>query len=406
MVHRIHRLSREATSQLPYAPGYYPNGVNVIGPLYEMSGLGQSARLLSSVIMACGRMPACFIENHVPSEASQADDTMMEYITKQPEYCINLLHIAPFVFAESYHALGKTTFHRRYNIAYWLWELEDFPKGWLGALDVVDEVWTPSEFVSNSIRKVTDKPVVTVPYAVKAPTDCERYNRAYFGLPEETFLFLIMYDSGSLMERKNPLGAVEAYRKAFIENKDHRVTNGIRPGFVVKMNGKNEAEEQRIRSLLGDIEDVFFITERLPKVAVNSLIADVDVFVSLHRAEGFGLVMAEAMLNGTPCIATNWSANTEFMNSEVGCMVDYQLVELTHDIGPYERGMHWADPNVKQASDFMRRLYGDKEYYECLSIKSKEYIRNTLSMERVTDTVSKEYRRIITRNVYEQKRDY
>ena len=101
-----------------------------------------------------------------------------------------------------------------YNIGYWLWELEEFPKEWLPAFHLLDEVWTPSEFISQNLRKYTDKPVYTLPYSVTAPADAA-YDRDYFHLPKDRFLFLMMYDSGSGMVRKNPLGAIEAFKQAF-----------------------------------------------------------------------------------------------------------------------------------------------------------------------------------------------
>ena len=122
----------------------------------------------------------------------------------------------------------------------------------------------------------------------------------------------------------------------------------------------------------------------LTKIEVNSLLRDVDVFVSLHRAEGFGLGMAEAMLNGTPCIATNWSANTEFMDEKSACMVDYQLIELTEDIGPFKAGNRWADADVAQAAEYMKRLYADKAFYDIIKNNALSHINEVLSEERIT----------------------
>ena len=140
------------------------------------------------------------------------------------------------------------------------------------------------------------------------------------------------------------------------------------------MNGINEKDIEQIQTLMDGYDNIYFLTETLPKIEVNSLIACVDAFVSLHRAEGFGLVMAEAMLNGTPCIATNWSANTEFMNADVACMVYYTLVTLNHEVGPYKQGSHWAEPDVVQAAEYMQKLFGDREYGRQMAEKAKAFI--------------------------------
>ena len=156
-------------------------------------------------------------------------------------------------------------------------------------------------------------------------------NREYFGLPEDKFLFLVMYDSNSTIERKNPTGAIRAFRKAFKNNPD--------VGIVIKVNNARPKDMEHLNRMLNGCRNVYFITDTLTKIEVNSLIQKADVFVSLHRAEGFGLVMAEAMIVGTPVIATNWSSNTEFMNSDVACMVDCNFVSLEKDSPPYKKAV-------------------------------------------------------------------
>ncbi len=117
---------------------------------------------------------------------------------------------------------------------------------------------------------------------------------------------------------------------------------------------------------------------QINKTEVNSLLADVDVYVSLHRSEGFGLVMAEAMYLGTPVIATNWSGNTEFMNSDTACMVGYDLIELDRDYDVFKKGNVWADAHVDEAADYMKRLYEDKEFYNQIASMDRHMLRNIL----------------------------
>lgn len=373
----------------PFEPEKYANGVNLIGNIRLDSGLGQSCRLVAHELED-SRVPFLVYEHHISETLSMKDTTCDYLIEDELKYGVNLLHINAQEFAISYMQLGRKVWDYHYNIAFWLWELEEFPEEWNGCIDVLDEIWTPAEFVSEAIRKRTDKPVVTIPYHVEAPID-EKYDRKYFGLPENQFLFLMMYDSGSMMERKNPLGVLRAFKKAF-DRDEQRV------GLVIKLNGNNEQDIAKIRSYLDGYTNVYFMTETLSKVEVNSLIADMDVLVSMHRAEGFGLVMAEAMLNGVPCIATNWSANTEFMNSDVACMLDYELVELQHEIGPYKKGSKWAEPCVEQAAMYMRKLYEEREFYEKLSIAAKEYIGLRLGKERISGLVKDRLREIEIEN--------
>lgn len=374
------RLVRHNTDKLKNADilpydGTYPHGINLIGAIRADTGLGQSTRLVSDIIAASG-------ENYVirdffiPPGPSMTDHTHDGAVSEELLYDINIFHINASEFTLAYMDMGKQVWDRRYNIAYWLWELEEFPEEWLGCIELVDEIWTPADFITNTLRKYTDKPVITLPYCVEAPVSDE-FDRAFFGLPDDIFLFLMMFDSGSIMERKNPGSVFAAYRQAF-------GTDNANVGIVVKINEYSREDIDYIHEALKGYANVYILSETLSKLQVNSLIKAVDVFVSLHRAEGFGLVLAEAMLNGTPTIATNWSANTEFACPQAACMVDYKLIELEEDIPPYKKGYHWADADIPQAAGFMRRLYEDKKFYNSIAVNARSYVTSRLNMERST----------------------
>lgn len=146
---------------------------------------------------------------------------------------------------------------------------------------------------------------------------------------------------------------------------------------------------EHLKHWLKDCPNVYYITDTLSKVAVNSLIQQADVFVSLHRAEGFGLVMAEAMIVGTPVIATNWSSNTEFMNPDVACMVDCSFVELKKDARRTKMVQSWAEPDVLMAAKYMRKLYVDRKFYEKIKYSAKVYIDEKLSMANAVGRIKK-----------------
>lgn len=353
----------------------FPIGINLIGNIKADSGLGQSNRLLAYALEK-SKYETAFIEHTVSNTISRTNTTYDDKLVSEPKYGINIFHINAHEFTLAYMQLGKKIWDGHYNIAYWLWELEEFPDEWIDCINILDEIWTPAEFVSESIRKKTDKPVITIPYHVTAQID-QKYDRDFFGLPKDKFLFLMMFDSGSIIERKNPLAVMEAFKMAF-----GREETDV--GLVIKLNSGTEKDLSLINSVLDGYNNIYIINETFSKVQVNSLIKAVDVVVSLHRAEGFGLVMAEAMLNEIPCIATNWSANTEFMNEDVACMVDYKKVRIEKEIGPYAPGNYWADANINEASVYMRKLYEDVEYYHNKQIKAKAHIEETLSLKRIT----------------------
>lgn len=377
------RLKKEKI--MPFDPQHYEDGMNLIGNSKGDFGLGQSCRLIAWELKY-SKIPFGIYE-YVLSDDSHSNDSSCEgMLISEPKYNINLFHINANEFTAAYYRLGKKTWDYRYNIAFWLWELEEFPKDWMGCIDILDEIWTPSEFVSRAIRKRTNKPVITIPYHVEASAD-PKYDRKYFGLPEDQFLFLVMYDSNSMIERKNPMSALLAFKEAF--SKENQ-----KVGLIVKMNGKNQADMSGLRKYLDGYKNIYFIMDVLSKIEVNSLIAAANVCVSMHRAEGFGLVLAEAMLNHVPCIATNWSANTEFMNSDVACMLDYKLIPIEEDIGPFQKGNYWADADIHQAAGYMQKLYQDKEFYLQMAERAKQYVDEALGMKRITAQIKSRLKKI------------
>lgn len=364
----------------------YPDGVNLIGLLRAQMGLGQSSRLLADMLEH-SKYPVSLYDFKLGSSLMSTEDhTLDGKITDELKYNINLIHINPDEMKLLYTRMESEAWQKRYNIAFWLWELEDIPKSWQTYFPLLDEIWTPSEFISRSLRKVTDLPVTTIPYCVKAPTD-SKYTRNYFKLPKDKFLFLAMYDSNSTRERKNPMGVIRAFKKAFSPEEK-------RVGLVLKVNNAREEDMSLLKEMLKDYDNIYYMTEIMSKIEVNSLIKAADVFVSLHRAEGFGLVMAEAMLNGTPVIATNWSSNTEFMNEKVACMVDYKFTRLENDCPPYKKGAVWADPDIVQAASFMNKLYSDRTFYNKLSCDAKGFISEKLGMGQAVSLIEERIEKI------------
>ena len=357
----------------------YPSGVNLFGYIKGEIGLGESCRLVASSLQRTGIDFTIF--NYELISAMSFNDASWDHkISNTAPYNINLLHIQPYELPLAYSRLGREIWDKRYNIVFWLWELERFPAQWENALSLADEIWTPSEFASNSIRAVTSKPVFTMPYGMSPPNRGE-YGRAHFKLPVDKFLFLCLYDSNSYSERKNPAAAIAAYRYAFSKDEEN-------VGLIIKLNNPQKADIQMIQSELSGLRNIYFMTDVLEKTQVNALIACADAYVSLHRSEGFGLVPAEAMLLGTPVIATNWSANTEFMDADTACMVEYSFVTIEKDQGPYEAGNRWADPDIEQAAGYMRMLYEDRESGSRIADKAKAHITEKLSPKRAAELIS------------------
>ena len=382
----IHSAYNQNTIRLPYEKGAYLFGINLIGYIKAQMGLGQGCRLMASAIEESG-IPFTIMDTRVGNPFNHNDNTWDNHIVKTPKYSINIFHVNPEQIPPLQLSLPVDTLDKRYNIGVWLWELPDFPDEWCDAFGLVDEVWAPSVFNCESIRTKANVPVTLIPYGIIADFD-EKYDREHFNLPKDKFLFLSMYDANSTIQRKNPIGVVKAFKKAFTPEDDT-------VGLVIKINNPKDEDLAIINEELQGYTNVYFIKDTMSKAEVNSLIKVADAFVSLHRAEGFGLVIAEAMLLGTPVIATNWSANVDFMNEENSCPVSYELKQLGQDYFFYKAYQHWAEPNIDHAAEYMVRLLADKEYYQKLCKNAKEYIETNFSIKKSAEAISKRINEII-----------
>lgn len=343
-------------------------GVTLIGDLNGGSGLAEASR---------GNL-RCMEMAGIPVNAFRMEANELRRVNSDKG--ILFVHTNPDQMFRICQNLPSEQWRGRYVIGEWAWEQETIPKSWIECLPLFDEIWTPSEFTARAIRKTTELPVQVVPHIVHPRCD-DNYNRNSFGLPNDLFLCLIVFDYNSVMERKNPEGAIHAYKLAFRLCKEQ-------VGLVIKARNLTAQAKHWIESRLQGWPNIFIINQDFSHEQVNSLIRSVDVYISLHRAEGFGLVMAEAMRLGTPVVATNWSGNTEFMNADVACMVDVEMKSLEKDYPPFLKGSRWADPDIDQAAMFLQKLYEQPEWRSQLSAVAQESIVSELSEERISKLIS------------------
>ncbi len=385
------RMQRKCRLAEGFRPESFPFGVNLMGDIRAETGLGQSMRMVAG-LLELGGIPFLIRQMDAPDSIAHQERDWDGKIASENKYGINLIHINNSIWRKNYARIPLEELSGRYNIAYWLWELEEFPEEWVSCIDTVDEIWTPAEFISRGIRKKTDKPVFTMPYGMELDTG-NLLGRGYFHLPEDKFLFLVMYDFLSISERKNPKGIIRAYKLAFSE-RDSQI------GMVIKVNHlKATRELDRLKRELEGYPNIYFITDNLSRREVESLVAASDVLVSLHRAEGFGLPLAEAMYLGTAVVATNWSSPMEFMDEDSACLVDYELVTLQEDVGPYRKGNRWADADVGQAAGYMKRLSEDREFFNGKVASGQRCIREHLDRKKMAGRMAERVEGIYGRRV-------
>ncbi len=341
------------------------SGINYVGHLSEDTALSQGCRLIKQSLEQSG------VKLYVTDYRAFNGMAMLRRLpiigrdraVKRP-YSINLLQVELAELPEVTARLGRRFWEGRYTIGYWIWEQTTIPDDYMSFLRLTDEIWTPSEYASQAVRAVTDQPVYTVPYAVSVEPD-ESRNRAYFGLPEDELLYMISYDGRGAYERKNPMAAARAFAEAFPEGSE-------RVGMIIKATNADTFELSELKTALGVGKHVYCFTGEMDKTEYDSLLNCADVYISLHRAESFGLAMAEAMLMGKAVVATDWSANTEFMDDSCACMVSAEMVTLKHSCPPYHKGSQWAEPDEHIAALKLRRLYTDSEYRQAIANSARK----------------------------------
>ena len=241
------------------------------------------------------------------------------------------------------------------RIGYWFWEVERIPSWMRGACGGLDEVWAATRFVADAMAASLPVPVRHVPLPI---ADVGAHHRDRADVPSlaafgDRFVFLVVFDHFSITERKNPIGAIEAFRRAFAP--------GEGPVLVIKsLNGRLRwANHERVAAAAVGRSDIVVIDEHLARDEHLALIASADALVSLHRSEGLGLHMAEAMWSATPVIATRYSGNLDFMDDSTSLLIDARLVPVSRTEGGYPADARWADPDLDQAAAAMRALAED-----------------------------------------------
>ncbi len=359
-----------------------PFGFNIYGPFAATSGLGTAARNLVKAVKSANipfTLRSFDVSQGHPRVSREEAET-------PPEYRINLI----LANADQIEFLAKCypdgQFSNAYNIAVWAWELASFRADWFSCFAALDEVWTNSRFELESIASIAPIPVecFPIPVEVSAPDGAEARN--VFGIPPEAFVFIMAFDVGSTAARKNPFMVIDAFKKSFADH-DH-------VWLVIKYHSRqpDPALLKKLNASLKNTSNILVVAEALNDYEMSLLQASCDCLVSAHRSEGYGLNIAEFLALGKSVVATGYSGNTDFFDASVGYPVDYHLVEIGEQAGPYYPGYIWAEPSIASLSEQMLAVFERRDEAAARADAGKERMEEHFSIRAVGAQIDRDIR--------------
>lgn len=366
-------LSRDHAAELARPAAH---GIEVVGMFTSEYGLGESARQLVAALETLGVDLATTTDQHVISAKQVPWQDRETRSGNRPDVvlvCTNADGL-PHLLAHAGPALTQ----ERHVIGLWYLEIASMSDTDLRSLELVDEVWTMSQFCADTIRRHTDKPVTALPHPVHVPAS-RTLAAGGRESQDEPYTFLFVFDHSSCFGRKNPLGLVEAYERAF-------PTPDGRTRLVVKTNSAHlhrAAHAWLVQA--ADRPDIEVLEANLPRAELDALFARADCYVSLHRAEGLGLTLAEAMLLGKPVIATGWSGNLEFTRPDNSYLVDHTSVPVGEGNEPYDPAAEWAEPDLDHAAALMRHVLANPEEAARTGAAGRDHVAAQLTGARFAD---------------------
>ncbi|MCY4044084.1 MAG: glycosyltransferase [Cellvibrionales bacterium] len=358
--------------------------INVAGYFSASTGMGQSARSMQQIIESSNdifvgyTLPEVYIGENEYIEIPENGFVfgLPSPLAKQSIVIANA-DATPAVQSLLPKELQLTS-----KIGYWVWETEVLPAKWAKNADYYDEIWSASQYSAKAIETTINKKVKIEPHVInQADLPPKKVSRKAFELPTKSFLFGYFFDQKSISERKNPKAVIDAFRTAFGNRKD--------VALVLKVNTPKPGEYHfsRLKSYAKDV-NVIWVEKTFNRKDTLALMSCLDCYISLHRSEGFGLTMAEALMMDIPVIATNYSGNVDFMTTENSYLVDYELVKTKKRFGAYPAGTIWAEPSIQDAAKNMACLF-DNRSKNIFDILNSSNMKLDVESRKVIDSLSK-----------------
>ncbi|PTB20707.1 glycosyl transferase group 3 [Trinickia symbiotica] len=354
-----------------------PFGVNIVGFPQGVLGLAEDARMAARALELAS-IPRVLV-NAPMSGPARLDTSVDHLISTDLKYGVSLFCLPPPEMFRLALEGGRSLIERdTYKIGAWPWELPQWPTAFGKLHRFVNEIWAQSKFVQSAFSWQTEAPVYHMPMAVEVPAPVAPV-RERFGLPNGKFLFYLMFDGHSWLTRKNPLAGIEAFRKAFGDG-------ATDVSLVVKAMNVQDSDPtwRTVKEWASMDSRIQIISERLSRQDTIDFMASCDAYISLHRSEGFGRIIAEAMLLGQPVVVTNFSGNVDFCDEDTSFLVQGELVPLRAGDYLFYEGQYWCDPDTSIAADQIRTVFEDQKRRDRVSRAGQQRIIQDYSIASVS----------------------
>lgn len=342
----------------------HKQGLNIIGYINGMSGLGEAVRSNIKAVTKHG-IP-CSLINY---------DQVKKYNNYEYsfDYSINLVQISLKDLKSFFGIINPNIFKGRYTILYLVWESEYMDPELAENLNLFNEIWTTSKYCKSIFQKNYKNPIIIIPHPVEVNIEPIHNSNTFQFFNEKKFSFLFIFSYHSSMERKNPFSLIEAFKAAFKNNDNVEL-------IIKTVNGESyKKSKNRLQNCVSNTKNIKIYDVELDKNSLNQLINTCDAYVSMHHSEGFGLTLAEAMYLGKPTVATNYSGNTEFMNQDNSYLIDYQIGLIEEPDSNFCAKTIWAKPMLDDAVDKLIEVYENSDLRKLKAKNASQYVKEKLS---------------------------